>query len=78
MSAMGGSARLVEKRTRVIRGTDIISIIYEVPGQGRLESCLIPGPQAFVVTLAAKPEEFDKLAAFRDSLFRDRFQAHRP
>jgi hypothetical protein len=78
MSAMGGSARLIEKRTRVIRGDDVISIIYEVPGQGRLESCLIPGSQSFVVTLAAKPDEFDKLAAFRDSLFRDRFKAHAP
>jgi serine/threonine-protein kinase len=71
-----GDVRLVEKRTRVIRGNDILSVIYEVPGQGRLESCVLPGAQTYVVTFAAKPDEFDKLAAFRDSLFRDRFQAH--
>ena len=70
------TAKVLDTRTRIIRDTDILSVVYEVAGQGRLESCLMPGSQAFLVTIVTKPEDFDKLALFRDSLFRDRFQMH--
>jgi len=70
------TATLIEKRTRVIRGRDVLSVIYEIPSQGRLESCLLPGPPGYVVTFVTDPANFDRSATFRDSLFRDRFDAH--
>jgi serine/threonine protein kinase len=73
--ATAGSATIVERRVRRIRGTDLVSIVYDVARSGsRFETVFYPGNPTLAVTFAARDDYFDETAALRDSLFRDRFQ----
>jgi hypothetical protein len=75
VQATGGAAALLERRTRRIRGEDVVSIVYDVAAAGsRFETVFYPGTTPLAVTFAAQLSYFDETAALRDSLFRDRFQ----
>jgi hypothetical protein len=73
--ATAGAATVVERRTRRIRGEDLVSIVYDVAKSGsRFETVFYAGEPALAVTFAARSDHFDDTAALRDALFRDRFR----
>lgn len=62
---------LVEKRTRRVRGEQLVSVIYDVPAQSlRVESVIYPRPKSIVaVSFGVTKDDFADTVGFRDDLF---------